>query len=224
MKLLRTTLIAFGLTAVAALSAQAQDAAKVGDAKQGQAKAAMCIGCHGIPDYKASFPEIYRVPMISGQNDKYIISALTAYKKGDRHHPTMRSIATSLSDADMADLAAFYSTHEIDAGYKVPAQLANPPEGLAATLLTKGACAACHGANFSTPIDPSYPKLSGQHPDYLYTALKEYSVAGNPMYGRVHAIMGMQVKAFTHVELKAISEYIGAQPGELKTVQQSRFR
>jgi cytochrome c553 len=68
-----------------------------------------CIGCHGIVGYKASFPTVYPVPKIGGQNAKYIESALQAYKAGDRSHPTMRGIAGSLSDQDMADLAAYYS-------------------------------------------------------------------------------------------------------------------
>lgn len=72
-------------------------------------KAASCIGCHGIPGYKATYPEIYRVPMIGGQSAKYIESALKAYQKGDRSHPTMRGIAASLSDQDIADLAAYYA-------------------------------------------------------------------------------------------------------------------
>ena len=62
-----------------------------GNADVGKTKAAMCIGCHGIKGYQASFPEIYRVPMISGQGAKYIVAALTAYKKGERKHPTMRA-------------------------------------------------------------------------------------------------------------------------------------
>ena len=79
-----------------------------GDAKAGANKASMCIGCHQIPDYKASFPDVYSVPMIKGQNAKYIEAALQAYKKGERNHPTMQGIAKGLSDQDMADLAAFY--------------------------------------------------------------------------------------------------------------------
>ena len=72
--------------------------------------AAMCIGCHGIPEYKASFPSVYRVPKIAGQSAKYIENALNAYKKGERSHPTMRGIAGSLTDQDIADLAAYYGT------------------------------------------------------------------------------------------------------------------
>jgi cytochrome c553 len=71
-------------------------------------KTAMCIGCHGIPGYKTAFPEVYHVPLIAGQQPGYIISALKAYKAGQRSHPSMRGIAASLSDQDMADLAAYY--------------------------------------------------------------------------------------------------------------------
>lgn len=72
-------------------------------------KVAMCIGCHGIPGYKTAFPEVYQVPLLGGQSAKYIESALHAYKKGDRKHPSMRGIAASLSDQDIADLAAYYA-------------------------------------------------------------------------------------------------------------------
>ena len=75
-------LIALGALVAGALvgAAHAQDAkpAQSGSAAAGEKKAAMCIGCHGIPAYQASFPEIYKVPMIAGQNSKYIVGALTA--------------------------------------------------------------------------------------------------------------------------------------------------
>jgi cytochrome c553 len=203
------------------LAASAQDA-PAGSAAAGEKKAAMCIGCHGIPDYKASFPEIYRVPMIAGQGAKYIVSALGQYKKGDRKHPTMRGIAASLSDQDMADLAAFYSTEA--KSEPAPAAVASAPPADVAELLKKGNCASCHGANFSTPIDPTYPKLAGQHPDYLYIALKEYQTDKNPQVGRNNAIMMGMARPFTHAEAKVLAAYIASLPGELKTVPQSRFR
>ena len=109
-QLLPTTLrslVAAATFSVAAVGAHAQGA--TGNAAAGQKKAEMCIGCHGIPGYQNSFPEIHKVPMISGQSDKYIVAALTAYKTGERKHPSMRGIAGSLSEQDMADLAAFYA-------------------------------------------------------------------------------------------------------------------
>ncbi|MFZ4061902.1 MAG: c-type cytochrome [Polynucleobacter sp.] len=80
-----------------------------GDANAGQGKVWLCIGCHSIPDYRADYPLVYRVPMLGGQNGPYIASSLAAYKKGERKHPTMRSIAASLSDQDMADLGEYYA-------------------------------------------------------------------------------------------------------------------
>lgn len=83
----------------------------IGNPKAAPAKIEMCIGCHGIPGYKASFPEVYQVPMIGGQSAKYIEAALNAYKKGDRKHPSMNGVAASLTDQDIADVAAYYSQH-----------------------------------------------------------------------------------------------------------------
>lgn len=75
----------------------------------------MCTGCHTIPGYQASFPRVYRVPMISGQSAKYLEAALHAYRKGDRNHPTMRAIAMGLDDAEIAALAAYYAARGSDA-------------------------------------------------------------------------------------------------------------
>ena len=210
------TLIASLLAAAAAFAAPA---ALAQDAKAGEKKAAMCIGCHGIPGYQASFPEIHKVPMISGQNEKYLVAALAAYKKGDRKHPTMRSIAASLSDQDMADLSKFYAGQ---VGLQAPAPTAPPAE--VAKLLEKGGCAACHGADWNKAADPSYPKLAGQHADYLFVALKSYRNEGGTGVGRSNAIMGGMVKQFSNAELKQIANYLGSLKGEMQTVAQSRFR
>ena len=88
-------------------AAQAEDVK--GSAQAANAKVWLCTGCHSIPDYRADYPLVYRVPMLGGQNAAYIASALAAYKKGERKHPTMRAIATSLSDQDMADLGEYYA-------------------------------------------------------------------------------------------------------------------
>lgn len=212
------SLVAVATFFVAAASAQAQDV--VGNAQAGQKKADMCIGCHGIPGYQNSFPEIHKVPMISGQSDKYIVAALTAYKKGDRKHPTMRGIAGSLTEQDMVDLAAFYASEKDKTAPDAP----KAGDVAAAALIEKGACASCHGANFSKPIDPSYPKIAGQHADYLYVALKAYTVEGNKVVGRNNAIMGGIAKQFSHTEMKAISKYLSSLDSELTIVPQARFR
>lgn len=96
------------LLAAAVLAVSPLVSAADGNAENGRNKASMCIGCHEIPGYKASFPKVYSVPKLAGQGAGYIASALGAYRKGDRDHPTMRGIAGSLSDQDIADLAAYY--------------------------------------------------------------------------------------------------------------------
>ncbi len=100
-------LIAFLALAGVAHFAAAADVG--GNAAATRAKVEMCIGCHGIPGYKATFPEVYQVPMLGGQSAKYLESALKAYQKGDRKHPTMQGIAASLSEQDIADVAAYYA-------------------------------------------------------------------------------------------------------------------
>ncbi len=210
------------LTAAAIVSIHAfAPAALAQDANAGEKKAAMCIGCHGIPGYQASFPEVHKVPKISGQNAKYIVAALAAYKKGDRKHPTMDAIAASLSEQDMADLAAYYESHGMQ-GESAAAPVREPSPAVA-ELLKKANCASCHGENYSKPIDPSYPKIAGQYPDYLYVALKAYHTNGR-LVGRNNAIMGGMAKLYTLNELKQMSSYLGSLEGDLKTVPQPRFR
>ena len=208
---------------VAFLNVNAQAQELKGDAKAGQAINAMCIGCHGIKGYQASFPEVYKVPMISGQNAKYIVSALTAYKKGERKHPTMRGISETLTEQNMADLGAYYSGHGVVEGQSAPKEVKAPSAQVAA-LLGKANCASCHGANFSTPIDPSYPKIGGQHADYLYVALKSYKNDANAIVGRGNASMAGMAKQYSNAELKQIANYLASVQGEVKIEPQSRWR
>jgi cytochrome c553 len=221
MKKLLLPLLALVVTSVTSLSVNAQDIK--GDAKAGERKNDMCIGCHGIAGYQASFPEVYKVPKISGQGAKYIVSALNAYKKGERKHPSMKGIAYSLSDQDMADLGAYYESHGVESSGAALAKAADD-SSKGAALVKKGACASCHGENFSKPIDPTYPKIAGQYSDYLFVALKAYKTENNPQVGRGNAVMGGIAKQFTNAEMKELASYIGRMPGDLKTVPQARFR
>lgn len=106
MKLLPKLIVAAALAH--AMPALAQDKPAAGDAARGKKMTSMCIGCHGIEMYRTAFPQVYSVPKIGGQNPGYIVAALKAYRSGERNHPSMVGIAKSLSDADMADLAAYY--------------------------------------------------------------------------------------------------------------------
>ena len=95
--------------AAAAPFAAAAQGAPAGNPAAGSQKTQMCTGCHGIEGWRTAFPEVYKVPKLGGQHQAYNVNALQEYKSGARSHPTMRAIAASLSDQDMADLAAYYA-------------------------------------------------------------------------------------------------------------------
>jgi cytochrome c553 len=202
-----------------ALTAQAQDIK--GDALAGSHKNALCVGCHGIKGFHTAFPETYRVPKLSGQGAQYISAALHAYKAGGRKHPSMRTLASSLSEQDIADLAAYYESTGTGATLPTRAAFESPK---AAELVTKGGCVSCHGENLSKPVDPTYPKIAGQHSDYLYVALKAYKTTDKPFTGRGHPLMGGIVKQFSNADLKVLAEYVSSLPSELQTVQPARFK
>ncbi len=146
-----------------------------GDAHAGEKKFYTCYGCHGLPNYRNAYPD-YSVPMLRHQHAAYVSSALHEYKIGARPHATMHAQAVSLSDEDMADIAAYLQGEGIkpaaaDTG-KAPPQVAS--------------CAACHGPNGSgvaADLQPKPPILAGQHEDYLVRALDEYKKGGrkNPV-------------------------------------------
>ena len=230
MNQLLTNLFAAAVASVTGLAmAQAPAAAKVqapatGATRSIEAKVAACVGCHGIKGYQASFPEVYKVPMIAGQSAKYIASALAEYRQGNRKHPTMRSVAATLSEQDIAGIAAYYEALGKDAAASLPAAAGKPPSPQVAALLQKAACVSCHGANFAKPIDPGYPKIAGQHADYMFVALKAYKTENNPSVGRTNGVMGAIARQFSNAELKELAAYVGSLEGDLKTVPDPKFK
>jgi cytochrome c553 len=221
MKYLLMTVMAFVVATVTTL-ASAQELK--GNVIEGEKKIAMCMGCHGILGFHTGFPEVYRVPLISGQGAKYIVSALTAYKKGDRKNPSMRAVAETLSDQDMADVAAYYNAHGVVPGATLPAKPTTPASAEVAALIARAGCVSCHGDNFSKPIDPTYPKIAGQLPDYLYFALMSYKTEGKPLIGRANPVMGGMAKQFSNEELHLLADYVGSLDSDLKAIQRPRLR
>ena len=111
---LRLAAAAFAFPALAC----AQGSPATGDAAAGSQKTQMCVGCHGIPGWRTAYPEVYKVPKLGGQHEAYLAKALQEYRSGARSHPSMRAIATSLSDKDIADLAAYYAGTAVTAASK----------------------------------------------------------------------------------------------------------
>lgn len=149
-----------------------------GNAALGAKLAYTCHGCHGIPNYKNAAP-VYSVPKLGGQHAKYIEASLKEYSDGNRSHPTMYAQASSMSDQDRADIAA-YLAGQSDTNTDV---VGTPP----ASAQT---CVACHGTNGNGPLTDN-PKLAGQQRDYLEKALRDYKsgVRKNPvMAGIITAV------------------------------------
>lgn len=190
----RSAWLALSLT-IAALAAPAQ--ASAADAARGAKLAYTCLGCHGIPNYKNSYP-VYSVPKLGGQHTAYMIAALKEYASQDRPHPTMHAQAVTMTDQDRADMTAYLSGQELK------------PTGRAVGSVPKAGqtCVACHG-NDGIGILPEYPNLAGQHADYIEQALKAYR-AGQ----RKNPIMGGMAAALTDADIKALAQYYSSQrPG-----------
>lgn len=178
--------------------AMAPQALAAGDAERGAKLAYTCLGCHAIPNYKNTYPT-YSVPKLRGQTPEYIVLALQAYRNKERSHGTMHAQAISMSDQDMADIAAYF------AGPVVKSDPAAQPVGTAPDAAA--VCVSCHGTD-GVGITPEYPTLAGQHADYLRRALTDYKRGG-----RKNAVMAGFAGGLSDADIAALARYYAAQPG-----------
>jgi cytochrome c553 len=190
------------LAATLSTTALAQEPAGAGDPERGQQVAYTCLGCHGVPGYKNAYPN-YSVPKLDGQHPEYIVIALQAYRSGERSHLTMHSQASTLSDQDMRDVAAFFAGKPLAPN---PSSPAKAPE--AAQV-----CVACHGQD-GVGITPQYPSLAGQHADYMERALHDYRKGG-----RKNAIMATFAQQIKDEDIRLITEYYAQRKPALETEQ-----
>ena len=166
-------IVASAATLLIAALTFAQPALAAGDIDVGKKIAYTCLGCHGIEGYRNAYPS-FRVPKLGGQKAGYLEIALKGYRDGTRKHPTMVGQASSLSDQDIVDVAAYLATLGADT------VAAGGTEG--ASFDKAVTCAACHGAN-GISINAAWPSLAGQHEDYLLNSLKQYrdGTRGDPV-------------------------------------------
>lgn len=176
-----------------------------GDPVAGKAKFATCAGCHAIPGYTNAYPT-YHVPRLGGQHPDYIVAALKAYQAGERRHPTMHANAFSLNEQDMRDIAAYLTSFQ-------PAAAPYPVQGdVAAGKIKSAACAACHGPDGNANI-PLYPRLAGQHEDYLRKVLQDYQSGA-----RQNAIMKGLATPLSPQDIADLAAYFASQPKGLVVV------
>jgi len=173
-----------------------------GDAQRGKQLGYTCLGCHGIENYKNVYPT-YNVPKLVGQHPEYLVAALKGYRSKDRSHGTMYAQASSLSDQDIEDIAAYLS------GAVLPP--AAPAAGTPPAKVTE-LCVACHGIN-GVGIMGAYPTLAGQHADYLERALQEYKKGD-----RKNPIMATFIGQLSDADIKLVADYYATQRPALKTL------
>lgn len=181
----------------------AAPAEAAGDPVRGRTLGWTCLGCHGIETYKNIYPT-YSVPKLRGQHAEYLVSALKAYRSGERSHGTMHAHAASMSDQDIEDVAAYL------AGEAVTADANAQPKGKPPAAVET--CKQCHGA-VGVGLVPSYPTLSGQHADYLAHALESYRNGT-----RKNGIMQPFAAQLKPEDIPAIAEFFSKQSPTLQTV------
>jgi cytochrome c553 len=181
----------------------ASPAAAQGNVERGAKLAYTCLGCHGIESYRNAYPS-YRVPKLGGQKAAYILAALQGYRDGTRQHPTMQAQASSLSDEDMQDLAAYLSS----IANETVAAGGSETAGIEAATT----CIACHGPN-GISVSPNWPTLAGQHQDYLEHALNQYRDGT-----RKNPVMAQMAAPLTDEDVAALVRYYSSLEGLETTV------
>jgi cytochrome c553 len=162
------------------------------DKAAGEQKSPICMGCHG-PKGKSSNAQW---PNLAAQQSVYIVNQLNAFKSGTRNNPMMQSMAANLSDDDMNNLAAYYSSQ--------PAVSAGGDPNLAKSGQTKASmCLGCHGS--AAEGNGQFPRLAGQHPGYLVKQLSSFK-EGVRKNGHMQAIAG----TLSEDDMKALAAYFGS--------------
>ena len=169
-----------------------------GDAESGKQIAYTCLGCHGIEGYRNAYPS-YRVPKLGGQKATYLEIALKGYRAGTRQHPTMGGQAESLSDQDIADVAAYLASIDNEG------VAAGGTQG--ASFEKAAACAACHGQN-GISVNAMWPTLAGQHEEYLRHAIRQYKNGT-----RKDPVMSAQAGMIAEEDIDALAAYFAGLEG-----------
>lgn len=186
------------------ISVGLMSAAHAGDAVAGKTKAATCGACHGA-DGNSLAPNF---PKIAGQGERYLIKQITDIKNGDRQVPEMIGFVMGLSDTDIADLAAYYSSQTAASGTADPEQLE-----LGQRIFLSGneatgvpACIACHSADGKGITAAGFPRIAGQHAAYTEKQLTDFYNADRT--NDASNVMRDIASRMHMKEIKAVSSYI----------------
>jgi cytochrome c553 len=174
-------------------------------ADDGKGKAMACTACHGIDGNSTLNPEW---PNLAGQHATYSVAQLQAFKSGTRKNPNMNGMAASLSETDMAEIAAYFASQPLTI-----ASVDVADTTLGATLYRGGnkatdvpACMACHGPNGAGNPGASYPALRGQHAQYTILQLQAYKSGERSTDPK--EIMRTIAARLTAAEIASVAKYL----------------
>jgi len=193
--------LAFALIAPAFAEEAAKDASKPDVAKGAQISQQVCGACH-TADGSRGVPQN---PILQGQHAQYLVKQLTEFKAGKRDNPIMKGRASSLSEADMQNVAAFYESKQAKPGAAKHKDTVELGQSIwRAGIAAKGvpACAGCHSPN-GAGIPAQYPRLAGQHSDYVVAQLAAFSQGKRANSAQMAAIA---VK-LNDAEMQAVADY-----------------
>jgi cytochrome c553 len=164
------------------------------DKAAGEQKSEHCAGCHGVGGKSSNA----QFPNLAAQQESYIVAQLKAFKSGNRKNPTMEAMAGHLSDADIDDLAAYFSSQSA-AKAGGDAVLAKAGQAKAAM------CSGCHGETLDRSGNGQFPRLAGQHPDYVVKQLTDFK-AGSRKNSQMQSI----ATTISEEDMKALAAYFGS--------------
>jgi|TARA_B100001939_G_scaffold79090_1_gene66984 cytochrome c553 len=176
-----------------------------GDPKSGESKVAVCSACHGADGNSV----VGLWPSLAGQNEKYLLKQLRLVKSGDRVIDSMVGLLDNLDDSDLEDISAFYASKKNKVGQVEESKLELGRKLYYAGNLEKGvpSCSACHSPRGLGNGPAAYPLLSGQQPDYVAKALKDYR-SGARINEDPSKIMAAIAYKLDDTEIEALSSFV----------------
>jgi len=199
---MRALVLAFGL-AIAAPSWGG------GDAAAGSRKVEVCTACHAA-DGNSAIPAY---PKLAGQGERYLLRQLRAIKRGDWNIPLMVGQLDAMSDQDLQDIAAFYASGQMSRGATDPGLVQHGQRIYRAGIAARGvpACMACHSPTGAGNAPAGYPRLAGQHAEYLLERLEQYrdgKAEYELPYDETARIMSDVTAGMLYNDMKAVASYI----------------
>jgi cytochrome c553 len=190
------------LSSLLAVAAEAQE----GSVEAGKMKSATCAACHGV-DGNSVTPDW---PSLAGQHTSYMIRQLKAFKNGERVNVTMKPFADMLSDQDMADIAAYFSSQKTTPKGADPALVNLGQQIYRGGVPDRGvaACIACHGPTGDGNPLAAYPRLSGQHSTYVARTLGEYAAGSRRSDVDLNQMMRNEASLLREDEIRALASYV----------------